>query len=46
MRVLTVLRSLALVEPENGVNKVSFFSESIFMIDVLEVDFGWNLTLE
>ena len=43
MRELKVLRSLALVEPENGVNKVSFLSESI---DVLEVDFGWNLTLE
>jgi len=46
MRVLMVLRSLALVEPENCVNKVSFLSESIFMIDVLEVDFGWDLTLE
>jgi len=46
MRVFTVLRRLALVEPENKINKVSFLSESIFLIDLIEVDFGRNLALE
>jgi len=46
MRVLTVLRRLALVKPEFEIHKVSSLSESVFLVDIVEVDFGRNLALE